>query len=171
MRGRRHSESSCQALSRHGIFQRSARIGGCRGRRAPRRLRPSDADGLRLSLSALCDVHALARKQPLIQSFPDEIQLELMSHLYEAIEHRKIAILESPTGTVRRALDAPRFCRGLLFIIGAGQVTLHHLCIAFLASRQPSTNDGFCNDSVYGHPEKEHGRRSVSNRAGSCLLY
>lgn len=31
---------------------------------------------------------------------PYEIQLELMRHLYENIEGRKVTIVESPTGTV-----------------------------------------------------------------------
>jgi chromosome transmission fidelity protein 1 len=32
---------------------------------------------------------------------PYEIQVELMKHLYSAIEDRKVTIVESPTGTVR----------------------------------------------------------------------
>jgi chromosome transmission fidelity protein 1 len=32
---------------------------------------------------------------------PYDIQLELMKNLYAALEDRKVAILESPTGTVR----------------------------------------------------------------------
>ena len=31
---------------------------------------------------------------------PYAIQTDLMRHLYMAIEHRKLAIVESPTGTV-----------------------------------------------------------------------
>lgn len=31
---------------------------------------------------------------------PYKIQVDLMRHLYSAIEHRKISIVESPTGTV-----------------------------------------------------------------------
>jgi len=31
---------------------------------------------------------------------PYNIQLDLMRHLYEVIESRKVAIVESPTGTV-----------------------------------------------------------------------
>lgn len=31
---------------------------------------------------------------------PYSIQIDLMRHLYSAIEHRQIAIAESPTGTV-----------------------------------------------------------------------
>ena len=31
---------------------------------------------------------------------PYSIQVDLMRHLYEAIEQRKVAIVESPTGTV-----------------------------------------------------------------------
>jgi chromosome transmission fidelity protein 1 len=37
-------------------------------------------------------------------SRPYDIQLELMSTIYEAIESRKIAFLESPTGTVSKIL-------------------------------------------------------------------
>ena len=33
---------------------------------------------------------------------PYEIQLQLMQHLYGAIEDRKVTIVESPTGTVSR---------------------------------------------------------------------
>jgi chromosome transmission fidelity protein 1 len=33
---------------------------------------------------------------------PYDIQLELMKNLYTALEGRKVAILESPTGTVCR---------------------------------------------------------------------
>lgn len=36
--------------------------------------------------------------------FPYEIQLQLMRHLYEAIEDEKVTIVESPTGTVRLSL-------------------------------------------------------------------
>lgn len=36
---------------------------------------------------------------------PYNIQLDLMRHLYAAIEGRKIAIVESPTGTVGRSLS------------------------------------------------------------------
>ena len=32
---------------------------------------------------------------------PYDIQTNLMQHLYTAIEQRKVAIVESPTGTVR----------------------------------------------------------------------
>ncbi len=32
---------------------------------------------------------------------PYSIQVDLMKHVYSAIENRKIAIVESPTGTVR----------------------------------------------------------------------
>ena len=33
-------------------------------------------------------------------SSPYPIQAELMQHLYKSIEHRKVSIVESPTGTV-----------------------------------------------------------------------
>lgn len=36
---------------------------------------------------------------------PYAIQLDLMRHLYASIEARKVAILESPTGTVRFLLE------------------------------------------------------------------
>ena len=39
---------------------------------------------------------------------PYDIQLDLMRHLFSAIENRKVAVVESPTGTV---------CRGFPFII------------------------------------------------------
>lgn len=32
---------------------------------------------------------------------PYDIQVDLMRHLYSAVENRKVAIVESPTGTVR----------------------------------------------------------------------
>ena len=32
---------------------------------------------------------------------PYQIQLDLMRHLYEVLESKKISIVESPTGTVR----------------------------------------------------------------------
>lgn len=35
---------------------------------------------------------------------PYDIQLELMKNLYTALEDRKVAILESPTGTVCRSV-------------------------------------------------------------------
>lgn len=34
-------------------------------------------------------------------ALPYKIQLDLMQHLYNSIEHKKITIVESPTGTVR----------------------------------------------------------------------
>jgi hypothetical protein len=35
---------------------------------------------------------------------PYSIQVDLMRHLYAAIEHRKVTIIESPTGTVNIAI-------------------------------------------------------------------
>jgi chromosome transmission fidelity protein 1 len=37
---------------------------------------------------------------------PYSIQVDLMRHLYAAIEQRKVSVVESPTGTVI-TLDAP----------------------------------------------------------------
>lgn len=42
---------------------------------------------------------------PAFPFVPYDIQLSLMKHLYSSIEDRKVAILESPTGTVRLQID------------------------------------------------------------------
>lgn len=67
----------------------------------------------------MTDEETLALSTPdAFPSFPYDppyaIQLDLMRHLYASIEARKVAILESPTGTVRFILKIPSLEPGKL---------------------------------------------------------
>lgn len=88
----------------------------------------------------------------------DEIQLELMTHLYKAIEQSKVAVLESPTGTVGPvSLIAPS--RVLRSWGIAGQIAVHHLLVALVAARQPSASHRRDDGPASPKPQAKHERR------------
>jgi len=61
---------------------------------------------------------------------PYNIQNDLMRHLYDSIERRKVTIVESPTGTVRSSPPMPHIFQ-LMYSVGENSEST--VCVANVA--------------------------------------
>ena len=92
----------------HGARRRHASVAGLCKRFRSRQPHSRCGNSVRTSTETRCTMSLKLPTPTQFSAFPFspyEIQLDLMRHVFSAIEDKKVAIMESPTGTVCSILD------------------------------------------------------------------